>query len=91
MRMNKFSIALALSAALAIPTLASAATVINRDDVAHTLIVSEGGNQVELSIGPGETIEICPEGCFVTLPNGDREVLTGTERLEIEASRGHIF
>jgi len=77
--------------ALAIATPAIAATVTNRDDTVQTLIVTEGGQQVELSIGPGESIEICPTGCFVTMPNGDREVLTGSERLEIEASRGRIF
>lgn len=77
--------------ALAVATPAIAATVTNRDDTVQTLIVTEGGQQVELSIGPGESIEICPSGCFVTMPNGDREVLTGSERLEIEASRGRIF
>lgn len=77
--------------ALLIATPAIAATVTNRDDTTQTLIVTEGGEQVQLSIGPGESIEICPSGCFVTMPNGDREVLTGTERLEIEASRGRIF
>lgn len=89
--MKRFVVATALAVAIAAPAIASAATVTNRDDEAHTLIVSEGGEQVELSIGPGESIEICPAGCFVTMPNGDREVLTGTERLEIEASRGRIF
>lgn len=89
--MNKFLVAAALALAVATPAAASAATVTNRDDTAHTLIVTEGGQQVELSIGPGESIEICPSGCFVTMPNGDREVLTGSERLEIEASRGKIF
>ena len=89
--MKKFLVAMGLAIALATPAVAAAATVTNRDDVAHTLIVTEGGEQVELSVGPGESIEICPSGCFVTMPNGDREVLTGTERLEIEASRGRIF
>lgn len=90
-RMNKLLVAMALASGIATPAAASAATVTNRDDTAHTLIVTEGGEQVEMSIGPGESIEICPAGCFVTMPNGDREVLTGTERLEIEASRGKIF
>ncbi len=89
--MDKFLVAAALALAVATPAAAAAATVTNRDDTAHTLIVTEGGQQVELSIGPGESIDICPTGCFVTMPNGDREVLTGTERLEIEASRGKIF
>lgn len=89
--MNKLLVATALALLTAAPAVASAATVTNRDDEAHTLVVTEGSEQVELSIGPGESIEICPTGCFVTMPNGDREVLTGTERLEIEASRGKIF
>lgn len=90
MPMNRLFTALLLAAPLGVSA-ASAATVTNRDDVAHVLVVTEGSNQAEVSIGAGETIEICPTGCFVTLPNGDREVLTGTERLEIEKSRGHIY
>lgn len=91
MSMRTILTATAAILAVAAPAMASAATVTNHDDVEHTLIVSEGGEQVEVSVGPGETIEICPTGCFVTLPNGDREVLTGSETLEIEASRGRVF
>ena len=72
----------------AMPVAAMAATVTNTDDKPHTLIITEGGNQSEVMIAPGETISVCPSGCFVTMPNGDREVLTGTETLHIEASRG---
>lgn len=79
------------AALMTLPTLAMAATVTNTDDEAHTLVITEGGQQVEVEISAGDTIEICPTGCFVVMPNGDREVLTGTERLEIEASRGKIF
>lgn len=89
--MNRFIPGFIAVLVAATPAVASAATVTNLDDTTHVLAISEGGNQVELSIGPGETIEICPHGCFVTLPNGDREVLTGTETLQIEASRGKIF
>ncbi len=89
--MNKLLTAVALTAFVAAPAIAAAATITNTDEQTHTLIVSEGGNQVEMTIAAGETIEICPNGCFVTMPNGDREVLTGTEKLEIEASRGKIF
>ena len=70
---------------------AFAATLTNADDKTHTIVVSEGGSQTEMSIGPGETIEICPSGCFVTMPNGDRQALTGSETLQIEQSRGKIF
>ena len=73
--------------ALAMPMGAVAATVTNSDETEHTLVVSEGGSQSEVTIGPGETVEICPQGCFVTMPNGDREVLEGGETLHIEASR----
>lgn len=88
--MNKFLIATALTVAVAAPAAASAATVINRDDEAHVLIVTEGGAQVELPIGPGESIEICPTGCFVTMPNGDLEALTGSETVEISGGVAHI-
>lgn len=70
---------------------AIAATITNRDAEAHTLTVSEGGSQSEVSIGAGETIEICPSGCFVTMPNGDREALTGSETIDIEAGRGRVL
>lgn len=91
MSMNKLIPGAMMALMVVTPAIASAATVTNLDDTDHVLIVSEGGSQVELNIGAGETIEICPDGCFVTLPNGDREVLTGTETLQIEASRGKIF
>lgn len=89
--MKKF-LGIWVSAALAaMAAAANATTVTNLDNEAHTLVVTEGGQQVEVEISAGDTIEICPTGCFVVLPNGDRQVLTGTERLEIEASRGRIF
>lgn len=86
---QQFFLAAAMS--LGVVTSAIAATVTNGDDTDYTLIVTEGGEQMQLLIGPGETIEICPNGCFVVMPNGDREVLTGSERLEINAGRGRIF
>lgn len=88
-RMQKLLIAAGMAFAVATPAIA--ATVTNRDDTVQTLIVTEGTEQVKLQIGPGESVEICPSGCFVTMPNGDREVLTGPERLEIEAGRGRIL
>lgn len=82
---------LTLAALAATTGLLPAATITNLDSEPHRLVITEGGTQSELVIGAGETIEICPSGCFVVLPNGDREVLTGTETLQIEASRGRIF
>lgn len=65
-----------------------AASLVNRDAEPHRLLVTEGGSQSELVVGPGETVEFCAEGCFVTMPNGDREVLTGSETVEISGGKG---
>lgn len=69
---------------------ATAATAVNRDGEPRTIMVTEGGRQTELVIAAGETLQFCPTGCFVTLPNGDREALTGTETLEISGGQGRI-
>lgn len=62
---------------------AFAATAVNNDKEPRTLIVTEGGGKSELSLAAGETAEFCPNGCFVTLPNGDLEALTGAETVTI--------
>lgn len=89
--MKKTMTSIAFAFAMTLPIAALAAKVTNLDNVTHTLSITEGENQIELNIGPGETIDICPDGCFVTMPNGDREVLTGNETLQIEANRGRVF
>ena len=66
---------------------AFAASVTNKDDVARTLVITEDGNQSELVLDPGETQPICSGGCFITMPNGDREALSGTETIEISGGR----
>lgn len=66
---------------------AVAASVTNKDDVARTLIITEDGNKSELVLDPGETQPFCADGCFVTMPNGDREALTGSESIEISGGR----
>lgn len=62
---------------------AHGASAVNMDSETRTLIVTESGSRNELSIAAGETVEFCVSGCFVTLPNGDREALSGSETLEI--------
>jgi hypothetical protein len=57
---------------------------------ARTLIVTEGGNKSELALAGGETVDFCPSGCFVTMPNGDIEALTGSETVEISGGVGRI-
>lgn len=69
---------------------AFAASVVNRDSEPRTIVVTEGGSQSEIVVGAGETIEFCSAGCFVTMPNGDREVLTGSETVEISEGRGRV-
>lgn len=78
------------AAALAISLPAYAATVTNKDDVQRTLIVTEDGDQTELVLSAGETIDFCAGGCFVTMPNGDREALSGSEAIEISGGRAEF-
>jgi hypothetical protein len=80
----------ALIAMLAMTSIASAASVVNRDPDAQTLMVTEGADKAELTVGPGETIEFCSGGCFVTMPNGDRQALTGSETVEISGGAAKI-
>jgi opacity protein-like surface antigen len=79
--------ALALSL-VAAPALA--ATVVNNDSEVRTLIVTEGSSKSELAVGAGESVDFCPSGCFVTMPNGDREALTGSETIEIKGGQARI-
>ena len=86
--MRKFG--LALSGLLATGGMAIAASVVNLDAEPRTLIVTEGGSKSELAVAAGQTVEFCANGCFVTLPNGDREALTGTEIIEISGGAARI-
>lgn len=78
-------VALAIAAFIASP--AVAANVTNADGDAHVLIVTEDGEQSEVGLNPGQTVDICPNGCFVNMPNGDREALTGSESIEISGGK----
>lgn len=69
---------------------ASAASAVNLDNETRTIIVTEGGNKQEITLSAGETVDFCSGGCFVTLPNGDREALTGGETIEISGGSGKI-
>jgi hypothetical protein len=69
---------------------AFAASVVNRDADPVSLVVTEGGTKTELSVAGGETVQFCASGCFVTMPNGDREALTGAETLEISGGKAQI-
>lgn len=85
--MKKFVLMLAL---LAFSLPVHAASVTNKDSESRTLIVTEGGSKTELVLAAGETIEFCASGCFVTMPNGDREALSGGEAIEISGGRAEF-
>jgi hypothetical protein len=85
--MKSFVVALSL---MATGGSALAASAVNLDSEPRTLVVTEGGSRQELALGPGETVEFCANGCFVTLPNGDREALTGGETIEISGGVAKI-
>lgn len=77
---------MALGLSLLLPMLAGevlAATINNGEKSAQTIVVTEGTTKRELVVAPGESAEFCASGCFVTLPNGDREALTGSEELTL--------
>ncbi|WP_115669223.1 hypothetical protein [Ciceribacter selenitireducens] len=61
-----------------------AASVTNGGTAAIVLQVVEDGNRSEVAIDAGASETICPSGCFVTLPNGDRLGLEGGETVEIK-------
>ncbi|MFZ2102187.1 MAG: hypothetical protein WAU86_16655 [Oricola sp.] len=79
--MNRVSVA--VIAILAGTVAANSATLTNKDADSQTVVVTEGGVKNELAIASGETVTICNGGCFLTLPNGDRAALAGTETVEI--------
>lgn len=74
--------------ALSAPALAASA--VNNDAEVRVLVVTEGSRQQELAIAPGQTVQFCPSGCFVTMPNGDRTVLGGGEAIEITGGRALV-
>lgn len=84
--------AIILSSALGLWALnqSFAASAVNLDGEAFTLTVTEGGAQSELVVGAGETVDFCSDGCFVTLPNGDRAALSGGETLEISGGAARV-
>jgi hypothetical protein len=87
-KMKKFSVALV--SVLLMTGAASAASIINRDAEPQTIVVTEGADKTEMTIGAGESVEFCAAGCFVTMPNGDRQALTGSETIEISGGAGVI-
>ncbi|EHS53043.1 hypothetical protein PDO_1209 [Rhizobium sp. PDO1-076] len=68
----------------ALAGVAVAASISNSGASSIVLIVVENGNRAEVSLDAGGSDSICPTGCFVTLPNGDRLGLAGGETVDIK-------
>jgi len=62
---------------------ALAASVTNRDDKPVVLVVVEGDSKMDVPLDPGASEDICPSGCFLTTPDGDRIGLEGGETIDI--------
>jgi hypothetical protein len=69
---------------------AGAASVTNKDGETQVLVVVEDGSRMEIALEPGATETICPAGCFVTMPNGDRIALGGGEEVEIKGGEALV-
>ncbi|MUT23880.1 hypothetical protein CK231_23345 [Mesorhizobium loti] len=87
---NMWKSLVAAVALLAVSGSAHAASAVNKDAETRTLVVTEGGSKTDLALAGGETVEFCQNGCFVTLPNGDLEALTGSETVEISGGVARI-
>jgi hypothetical protein len=69
---------------------AVAATVTNRDAVPRLVSVTTAIGKMDVVVKAGETLGLCPKGCFMTFPNGDKEALSGGETVEILEGVGRI-
>ena len=81
---------IAIAALCLTAAVSHAATVENKDEKAYTLVVTEGGQRTEIAVGAGQSMTLCNSGCFLTLPNGDRETLSGGETVEISGGRAKV-
>lgn len=62
---------------------AGAATLTNSGDSVVVVQVADTSGRYDVSLDPGASEDVCPSGCFVTLPNGDRIGLGGQEKVDI--------
>lgn len=76
-------ISLALLASFAALHGASAATLTNSGQTAVVVQVADSNGRYDVSLDPGASEDVCPSGCFLTLPNGDRIGLGGQENVDI--------
>lgn len=79
--MAKFAVVLFLSLMAAGQT--HAASITNTDSAAVVIVLTEGGNKMQLVLDPGASETFCPAGCFIAAPDGDRIGLSGGETIDI--------
>lgn len=85
------SIVCALFVALSIPAVPATAAMLVNDGADPVVVqVSEASGRMDVSLDPGASEEVCPSGCFLTLPSGDRIGLAGGETVEIRDGTAHI-
>lgn len=71
---------------------ALSASVTNRDDRDHSIVIVEGGSQNSHTLKPGEALQgICPSGCIIRLDGDDANPyqLEGSDETSIE--RGKLY
>ncbi len=62
---------------------AQAASITNTDPASVVLVITEGGNKIQMVLESGASETLCASGCFVTTPDGDRIGLDGGETVDI--------
>lgn len=65
----------------------TAATIRNTDQKTQSLVVTEGSSRRDVSLKADQTVDICPKGCFVTFPNGDRFAIKAADAIDINGNR----
>lgn len=70
-----------------LPTTAMSVTLENSGDKATVIIVAEGAGRRDYAVDTKKSITFCLKGCFITLANGERYALNGTEVIEISGNR----
>lgn len=79
-----YCIPLAFLVAMTAAGAASAATLTNGGSSTVVVQVADTSGRFDVSLEPGASEDVCPSGCFVTLPNGDRIGLGGQEKVNIK-------
>jgi len=80
------TVAMATAAALALTMIvpADAITITNQDAADYELEIEDAAGETSSAmIAAGESLEICEDGCTISLENGERESFAGDETVEL--------